>query len=180
VFADNVTVTPNELSNTDTPLMFDYHLMVKDPIKWVDRCITGRADRIFGHIEMMPNQIEFVQRVSDEELKVGLAIDIDTPILSLEPDVLQEIDAVLIMSVKAGHGGQEFREEALEKIKELAEIRQKENAAFFICVDGGITPANIFDVYKAGADEVIVGKRLFEGDLRTIIAEYQNASERVQ
>lgn len=180
IFADNMTFDPSELSATRSELLFDYHLMVKDPIAWVDRCITGRADRIFGHIEMMPNQIEFVQKVAKEEVKVGLAVDISTPVIALEPDVLDEVDAVLIMSVKAGHGGQQFRPDALKKIKELAEIRQNMNAAFFICVDGGITPENIYDVYKAGADEVIIGKRLFEGDLMTNISEYQKAGERVQ
>lgn len=167
VFADNQTVLPEDLQDIHTRLFLDYHLMVKEPIDWVDRSINGHADRIIGHIEMMGNQVEFVHRVTEEGFKVGLAIDIDTPVLAIEPDILGELDVVLIMCVKAGFGGQKFQKDSLKKIEEVAKLRQKENAAFYICVDGGETLETVGDVYKAGSDEVVIGKRLFDGDFAT-------------
>jgi ribulose-phosphate 3-epimerase len=166
IFADNETIHPLAVADTDTQLLIDYHLMVKDPTRWVDYCIEGQADRIIGQIEMMDDQQMFVDTVANTGKKVGLAIDLATPVSAIDAEIIADLDVILVMSVKAGFGGQDFEKKALKKIEELAKIRADENVPFVICVDGGINSKNIHEVYDSGADEVCVGRRLFDGDIR--------------
>lgn len=166
VFAENKTVALEALDGIETSALLDIHLMTKDPVTWVEKAVRALADRIIGQIEMMVSQEEFVGKVTETGTHVGLAIDIDTPVSSLDPVILNNLDVVLVMSVKAGFGGQKFSPAVLEKIKELDEIRARDNTQFRICVDGGIDAGNIKEVIKAGADEVAVGKSLFEGSMQ--------------
>lgn len=175
VFVNNKTLDPIFFKDIDMSFELDFHLMVKEPINWVEKCIEGQADRIIGQIEMMSDQIEFIKKVQSVGASVGLALDLDTPVSSLSDDVLESLDAVLIMSVKAGFGGQEFNMSAWDKIKELVTKRNELNHKFRICVDGGITVELAHDMDKAGVDEVAVGRRIFDGDLDSnikLFAEY--------
>ncbi|MBI4059155.1 hypothetical protein HY404_02860 [Candidatus Microgenomates bacterium] len=165
VFSDNKTVLPDALGSIETELLIDFQLMTKEPIDWIEHCVRGMAERIFGQIEMMSSQEEFVGKVQEVGAKVGLALDLDTPIERLDTVILTNIDAVLLMSVKAGFGGQNFDPHIISKIKALDEIRVRDNTPFVICVDGGINEANIKEVRQAGADEVAIGRRLFAGDV---------------
>ena len=165
VFAANKTIDPSALAGLDINIMLDFHLMTKEPIDWVERALHAGADRIIGQIEMMTNQEEFVGKVQEGGASVGLAIDIDTPVSQIDKEILTSLDVVLVMSVKAGHGGQEFDERAMEKIVALSKIKTKDLSPFRICVDGGVDEKNIGEISAAGADEVVIGKRLFEGDL---------------
>lgn len=165
VFAKNRTVMPDVLEDIPTDLAIDFHLMTREPAGWIERCVRGMAERIFGQVEMMSQQADFVQEVTKVGLGVGLALDLPTPVAKIEPEILTNLDAVLVMSVKAGFGGQKFEPAALEKIKELDEIRVRDNTPFRICVDGGIGKENIAQVRRAGADEVAIGKSLFAGSL---------------
>lgn len=168
-FADNKTVSLETVSgvirNLETNISFDIHLMTKDPIDWTERAAGAMADRIIGQIEMMSNQAEFVGKVTETGEKVGLALDLPTPVSALDQAVLNSLDVVLVMSVKAGFGGQEFDESAVEKIKQLDEIRARDDTPFRICVDGGINEGNITMVRRAGADEVVIGHSLFTNDI---------------
>ncbi|MGB6882391.1 MAG: hypothetical protein WBD86_03805 [Microgenomates group bacterium] len=165
-FASNKTVDPSIFETIETNLNLDFHLMTKEPADWVEKATRAMADRIIGQIEMMENQIEFVEKVMVTNASVGLAVDIKTPISDIDPVVLASLDVVLVMSVPAGFGGQKFDKRALEKIKELNEARKKDNMTFKICVDGGITKEVISSLIKAGTDEVAIGRWLFKGDLR--------------
>ncbi|KKQ92655.1 MAG: Ribulose-phosphate 3-epimerase [Candidatus Woesebacteria bacterium GW2011_GWA2_40_7] len=165
VFADNRTVDPANLVGLDTDLGLDFHLMVKEPINWIEKCANAGADRIIGQIEMMKNQVEFVGKVQETGLYVGLALDLETPVTELDSLILNNVDVVLLMAVKAGWGGQRFDKRVFDKIKELDEIRSRDKTPFKICVDGGETTDVIDDTHYAGADEVVIGKRLFDGDL---------------
>lgn len=165
-FAANKTIEPSALEVLDTDLLLDFHLMTKSPSDWVERAVRGGADRIIGQVEMMDDQVDFLGKVGQVGLEVGLALDLPTPVSAIDPTVLTNLDVVLVMSVKAGFGGQKFEEEAIEKIKNLAQNREENSATFRICVDGGITYENIKRVAAAGADEVAIGASIFEGDLR--------------
>lgn len=178
VYADNRTIDPANLGKLETSLALDFHLMVKDPINWVEKCANAGADRIIGQIEMMGSQKEFLERVQLTNLRVGLAIDIDTPVSELDPLVLNNLDVVLVMSVKAGFGGQKFDKSVIGKIRELDEIRIRDKTPFKICVDGGETEEVIDDTHFAGADEVVVGKLLFNGDLAENIMKLERASSK--
>lgn len=157
VFAQNKTVFPDVLEDIETNLLIDFHLMTREPILWVERCVRGMADRIFGHVEQMSDQAEFLGKVQEVGAKVGLALDIETPVSAINKLVFANLDAVLVMSVKAGFAGQEFNSAVLTKIKQLGNYRSRNNAQFAICVDGGINETNIKDVAQTGADEVAIG-----------------------
>lgn len=176
VFADNRTVDPVSLVGLDTDLGLDFHLMVKEPINWVEKCANAGADRIIGQIEMMKNQVEFVEKVQETGLYIGLALDLETPVSELNALILNNVDAILLMAVKAGFGGQKFDKRVLDKIKELDEIRVRDKTPFKICVDGGETVDVIDDTHYAGADEVVIGKRLFDGDLAANIKKFIEAA----
>ena len=175
-FVANRTVDPSFVGNIETDLSLDFHLMTKEPVDWVERAVRGGADRIIGQIEQMANQVEFVGKVAEVGLSVGLALDLDSEVSELDPTILNNLDVVLVMSVKAGFGGQKFDPRAIKKVKELDEIRVRDDTPFKICVDGGITKENIKEVTKAGADEVAIGRRIFEGDLAQNLESFRKAA----
>lgn len=175
VFAGNTTVTPQNLIGVDTEAEIDFHLMVDDPIKWVDACAQAQAERIIAHIEMMPSQREFVEMVTALGIDVGLAIDLNSPVESIDKSILTDIDVVLVMSVEAGFGGQKFDPNCIDKIRELEAIKRQDATPFKICVDGGETLDTVDDVVAAGADEVVIGRRLFEGNINDNISKFKLA-----
>jgi ribulose-phosphate 3-epimerase len=166
VFADNKTVHPSAFEKITTSLNLDFHLMTKEPINWVEAATRAMADRIIGQVEMMESQTGFIEKVQEVGLLAGLAIDLDTPVSEVDSVVLASLDVVLVMGVPAGFGGQEFNNSALTKIKTLDRIRKEEELRFSICVDGGVTEKSIADIVKAKADEVVIGKKIFEGGLK--------------
>lgn len=178
VYANNKTIFPEAFEEDYFQTKLDFHLMVKEPIEWISRCIRGNGDRIIGQIELMSDQLVFCNEVIKENILVGLALDLDTPVSSLSIDALAVCDVILVMSVQAGFGGQEYNSSALKKISELAKLRAENQFHFRICDDGGITATNEHKVGEAGADEIAVGRRLFEGDLRENIEHFRRASIR--
>lgn len=176
IFANNVTVKPWELKNLDVFLGLDFHLMVNEPIDWVDKCMGVGADRIIGQIEMMSSQTEFVKKLEEKNLRLGLAIDLDTPVSKIDSSLFEKLDVILVMSVAAGFGGQKFEMKVLDKINDLNEIRIKNKTPFRICVDGGETEDVIDDSVLEGADEVVIGRRLFNGDIASNIKKFEVAA----
>lgn len=176
IFVDNHTIEPSIMIDYDSNLLIDYHLMVDEPIMWVDKCVEGQADRIIGHIERMSDQISFVGKVQSVGSKVGLAIDLYTPVERLDSVILNNLDVVLVMGVKAGFGGQDFNDEVLTKITKLDQIRSRDKTPFRICVDGGVRPENIRRIKIAGADEVNVGRSLFKDSIIDNITMYTRAT----
>lgn len=172
IFANNKTIDPSALEEVETNLFLDFHLMTKEPIYWVERCVRGQADRIIGQIEKMSDQLEFIGKIQEAGAECGLALDLATPLSYITPQTLNSIDVILVMSVPAGFAGQKFDNSVFEKIKKLNEIRKEEKARFRICVDGGITPGIVKELSKVGVDEIVVGKRIFEGDLKENIKKY--------
>ncbi len=163
VFANNKTVGLEPLEGLDTDLLFDIQLMVKNPVGWVKKSAEVLADRIIGHVEQMPDQSEFVNAVTLTGCEVGLGLDIHTPIKAIE-DVLSDLDVVLLMSVETGFGGQELDPDILDKIVKLKEMRDTKDHRYQICVDGGVSEKNIYELGQAGADEVAIGRSLWSGD----------------
>jgi len=117
---------------------FDVHLMVEKPEEWVSRCAMGGVDRVFGQVEKMEDVAAFVGDVQAEGMAVGLAYDIDTPLDGLK-EVINNLDAVLLLAVKAGKQGQEFDEKVLEKIKKVRKLSKKVT----LVIDGGLNEEKI-------------------------------------
>ncbi|MEJ2441368.1 MAG: hypothetical protein P8Y06_00375 [Patescibacteria group bacterium] len=177
-FAENKTVDPNVFQTVETNLKLDFHLMTKEPVGWVERVVRVMADRIIGQIEMMQSQVEFVEKVMENGVLVGLGVDLDTPVSKLDPEVLTKLDVVLLMSVPAGFGGQKFDKKVIEKVKTLEKTRKKEKLNFRICIDGGVTLEVVRNLVDAGADEVSVGRLLYKGDLKENIQKFKEMAEK--
>ena len=137
-FAKLTTIVPEDLVQIDTVVAFDVHLMVEKPEEWIKRCVAGGVDRVFGQVEKMEDKVAFIGDAQAEGLLVGLAYDVDTPLDDLEK-YINDIDAVLLMSVKAGEQGREFDERVLAKIKVLRKMSKTIN----IVVDGGLDEEKI-------------------------------------
>lgn len=135
------------------------HLMVKNPIKWVNKCMFAGAARVTGQIELMEDTDKFVEAVKNEGMEAGLAYDINTVI---SKDVPSEIDEVLLMSRKAGFGNYEFNNEVFKKIKLVNEFRLKNNLNFSIGVDGGIDINKLKRLKNCGVDMVYSGDKYFQ------------------
>ncbi|MBU1256618.1 hypothetical protein KKA49_02955 [Patescibacteria group bacterium] len=137
-FAEIITIGPEDLGQIDTVVAFDAHLMVEKPEEWINRCVAGGIDRVFGQVEKMEDKVAFIGDAQAEGLMVGLAYDIDTPLDGLE-EYINDLDAVLLMAVKAGEQGREFDERVLEKIKAVRKLSKTVD----IVVDGGLNVENI-------------------------------------
>lgn len=138
VFAPAKTIGPEDLVKLDTAVVFDAHLMVDRPERWLDRCVEGGVERVFGQVEKMKDKVAFIADAQAKGMAVGLAYDIDTPVLGFE-EVMNDLDAVLLMSVKVGEQGRSFDERVLEKIKQI----RKMNKRIVIVIDGGLNEEDI-------------------------------------
>src|SRR4030042_5151416 len=174
IFAANKTFDIDLLQDIDTNLKLDFHLMTKEPINWVERSIRGGADRIIGQLEMMSDQLNFVHKVQEVGALVGIAIDLKTDVSAIDDIMFQDLDVVLVMSVPAGFGGQKFEHKTIQKIEELKKIRERKKSTYKISVDGGITLDYMDDLVKKGADKVIIGERLFKGNLKENLEKFRN------
>jgi ribulose-phosphate 3-epimerase len=134
----------NKLDLKTDDILWDIHLMVKEPIDWIEKCLFVGANRIIGQVEMMKDRELFVRSVKDEGLEVGLAFDIDTPI----GDIPEETDEILLMGRKAGFGEYPLDKRIFKKIG-LAKKFGK-----MIAVDGGVTIENIEKLKKSEVDIV--------------------------
>lgn len=175
-FANNTTVSPEILNNIATNLSFDFHLMVKDPVNWINKCKPGEKNIIIGQIEKMTNQNEFIDKVKSLKTGVGLGVDLPTTLDKLDENVLAKINLLLLMSVQAGWDHQEFDLSVWDKIRGLVELRKKLNANFKIAIDGGVTKELVTEMANLGVDEVYVGKRIFDPDLKINLNMFQTGS----
>jgi ribulose-phosphate 3-epimerase len=148
----------------NSKLIFDVHLMVEEPIRYLEDFKAAGADIITVHAEACTHLHRTVSRIKELGLKAGVSLNPATPIDVLDY-VLTDIDMVLIMTVNPGYGGQAFIPNMLQKIKELKEMISKAGVSIDIEVDGGITATNVADVMKAGANVIVAGTSIFNGNL---------------
>ena len=141
--------------------IFDVHLMISNPEKYIQSFKEAGANNISFHIEVCPNPISTINLIKQYGMKVGLAINPDTPIETIFP-YLNEIDLVCIMSVYPGFGGQLFIETTYQKIRILKEYIVKNSFSTLIEVDGGVTVENAPQIIEAGADILVAGNTVFK------------------
>ena len=155
-----------------TKLIFDVHLMVEEPIRYLEDFKKVGADIITIHAEACKHLHKTITKIKELGCKVGVSLNPSTPLDVLEY-VLNEIDMVLIMSVNPGFGGQAFIPETLLKIKDLKEMASRKGASIDIQVDGGISMDNVEDVISAGANVIVSGTSIFSGDIQDNIKKYK-------
>jgi ribulose-phosphate 3-epimerase len=154
-------------------VLWETHLMVKDPIKWIEKSIFVNASRIIGHVEMMPDREAFIKKVKDEGVGAGLAFDVDTEI----DNIPQETDLILLMSRKVGFGNFPFDERIYERIKKAVDIRGKIGSNFVIGIDGGVNETNIEKLENAGAEIGYCGSAVFNGNVKDNLEKLKNAGK---
>ena len=146
--------------NGKTKLPYDVHLMIENPDKYIDDFITPKTEYITVHREACVHLHRAVENIKSKGVKAGVSINPATPVSTLEC-ILPDVNLVLIMSVNPGFGGQKFIPGALEKVRELAEIKGAKNLDFVIEIDGGITLENIEEVMDAGVEMAVAGSAVF-------------------
>lgn len=147
-----------------TNLVCDAHLMVTEPIRYVEAFAKAGADLITIHLEACEDVEATLAKIRECGCKVGISICPDTPVSSLE-NLVEKVDMVLIMSVHPGFGGQKFIPESLDKIRELRAMLDAKGLNVDIQVDGGIYTTNVEEVVKAGANIIVAGSAVFNGDV---------------
>ena len=161
-FVPNMTIGLDEVrrlrATTSTP--FDTHLMIVDPDRWATRYAEAGSYNVTFHVEAAPDPIGLAKDIKAAGAKVGLAIDRDTPV---EPylALLPHFDLLLIMTIKAGFGGQEFLPYLLEKVRTARRHRDSGHLELRLEVDGGIAADTIADAAAAGAGTVVAGTAVF-------------------
>ncbi|MCQ2556289.1 MAG: ribulose-phosphate 3-epimerase [Clostridia bacterium] len=143
-------------------MLFDVHLMVVNPEKVVDKYIKAGANIISVHFEVFEDKedlIKLLKYIKSKGVMAGLAVDLETSIKKTEP-ILRYADMVLIMTVKAGKGGQEFQPTALKKVKYVRTL----NPDVLIEVDGGINDVTAPQCVRAGADILVSGNYIYNND----------------
>ena len=147
-----------------TNLFCDAHLMVQEPIRYIEAFKKAGADLITIHLEACEDVTATLNKIKEVGCKVGISICPDTPVVDLVP-YLEMVDMVLIMSVHPGFGGQKFIPTSLDKIRELRDMLNEKGLQIDIQVDGGIYTTNVEEVLKAGANVIVAGSAVFNGDV---------------
>jgi ribulose-phosphate 3-epimerase len=143
-------------------LLWETHLMVKEPINWIEKSIFINTSRIIGQVEMMSDRENFIKKVKDKGVEAGLAIDIGTDI----GEIPEETDLVLLMGRKAGFESYPFEEIVYKKIKQLEKIKTKNKLDFKIGIDGGVNENNINKFKEIGVEVAYCGGAIFNGNVK--------------
>lgn len=162
-FVPNITFGADVVASMrkHSKLVFDCHLMVVNPERFVDAFAQAGADIMTVHAESTLHLHGALQKIKKAGMKAGVVINPGTPVSAIEP-VLSLVDQVLIMTVNPGFGGQAFIPEMLEKVQKVAKIRDEKGYDFDIEVDGGVDNKTIKACYQAGASVFVAGSYLFK------------------
>ena len=146
-----------------TKLPLDVHLMVTDPEPLIDGFIESGADVLTFHYESTVHHHRIIEAIKQKGCKAGISIVPSTPVACLT-EILPFTDAVLIMSVNPGYGGQKLIPSTLDKIRLLSELKKKHGYNFVTSVDGGVNRSTIRAVHETGVDLIIAGSAFFDSE----------------
>ena len=146
-----------------TDKIFDIHLMIEEPIRYVDEFTALGADIITVHVEACRDTAATLKRIKELGVKAGITLNPDTPLSDVR-EFLPLADMLLIMSVVPGFGGQKFIEASLDKLREAVILRDELGLNYDIEIDGGVNFDNIRDIHEAGANIIVAGSAVFKGN----------------
>ena len=147
-----------------TDRIFDVHLMIVDPLRYIDEFASVGSDIITFHQEAASDPGAVIDAIHRNGKKAGMAIKPHTTIDAFIP-YLEQLDMLLVMSVEPGFGGQKYMDSATEKIRMLRALLEERGLHTDIQVDGGITVENVQTVVKAGANIIVAGSAIFGGNI---------------
>lgn len=137
-------------------LVFDVHLMIDRPERYVTQFVQAGADMVTFHVEATNDVAGTIKLIKDAGAKVGISICPDTPVDAIAP-YLNDVDMALVMTVHPGFGGQKLIAAATQKIAEIKAVAPN----VLVQVDGGVTTANVGDLISLGADVIVAGSSVF-------------------
>ena len=146
-----------------TNQFMDAHLMVQEPIRYVEAFKAAGADLVTIHLEACEDVEATIAKIRECGMKVGLSINPQTEAKAIE-HLLAKVDMLLVMSVNPGFGGQKFIPESLDKIRAIRGMINEQGLNVDIQVDGGIYLSNVREVLDAGANIIVAGSAVFGGD----------------
>ena len=147
-----------------TDRIFDVHLMIEEPIRYIDDFADAGADIITVHAEACKHLDRTIDAIKEKGLIAGVAINPATSLSAIEY-ILNKVDMVLIMTVNPGFGGQNLIPYTIDKIRELKELLRRTGNKVDIEVDGGVKLDNVEEILSAGANIIVAGSAVFNGDI---------------
>lgn len=147
-----------------TERVFDVHLMIQEPERYIDEFADCGADLITFHVEATEHTAEIIDRIHALGLKAGLAIKPGTPVEAVQP-FLGTADMILVMTVEPGFGGQAYIDACTEKVRRMRQMADETGREIDIQVDGGINSDNLDVVLDAGANVIVAGSAVFKNDI---------------
>ena len=156
-----------------TDLVFDVHMMVEDPGRYVESIRAAGADIITVHQEACTHLDRVIGQIKASGAKAGVALNPATPVSTLEC-VLDQVDMVLVMSVNPGFGGQKFIPYTLDKVRTLRQYFDRKGLSTDIQVDGGVNRDTIRPLIEAGANVLVAGSAVFGGDVKANVETFMN------
>ena len=150
-----------------TSMYVDVHLVISDPEYYSDIFMDAGADGITFHLDAINNiekSLALIKKIKERGKKVGVTLYPEVDVHEYLP-YLDEVDLALVMSIKPGFGGQPFREDAIDRIKWLDDLRKKHNYHYLIQVDGGINGETGKRCAQAGADVLVAGSYVFKNNI---------------
>jgi ribulose-phosphate 3-epimerase len=172
-FVPNITIGPLVVAAVRkiTPAPLDVHLMISHPDQYLEDFAAAGADWITVHVEACTHLHRTINAIKQLGKKAGAVLNPATSLTTLEY-ILDDLDLVMLMSVNPGFGGQKFIQSAVEKTGQLKEMIDKRGLQVGIEIDGGVSPATIGDVARAGANIFVAGSAIFsQGDYAREITE---------
>ena len=165
VFVPNITFGSPvlEIFKKFSKKPLDIHLMIVEPENFIDKFSDYKPQTLTIHIEATKNLKSSLNKIKKLNIKAGLAINPDTPVLDLEP-YLDEIDMVCLMGVFPGFSGQKFIKSTTQRLKELRKLIDKNKSNTLIQIDGGVDLSNIKELASAGADILVSGSCIFSSE----------------
>jgi ribulose-phosphate 3-epimerase len=165
MFVPNISFGPDFIKalRPHSKAVFDTHLMILDPLRYVDVFIDAGSDIITIHLESCNNVAETLHHIRAKGIKAGIVIKPATPVEALR-EYLPLVDMILIMSVEPGFGGQSFLPASLDRLRDARAMIDASGYDIDLEVDGGVNANNIADILAAGANIVVAGSAVFRAE----------------
>jgi ribulose-phosphate 3-epimerase len=168
-FVPNLTIGPSVVAalRNNTKLPFDVHLMIEDPDEYIPKFIDAGADIIAVHPEACVHLHRTIHLIKEKNVKAAVALNPSTTLLSIEP-IIEDLDMLVIMTVNPGFPAQKFIRTMLAKIRAAMQLINEKDLSIDIEVDGGVNSKNARDIVQAGANILVAGNAVFNGELPTV------------
>jgi len=156
-----------------TDKIFDVHLMINEPIRYIDEFVNAGANIISVHVEACSDIVATIEKIKARGAKAGITLNPSTPVSAISP-YFHIVDMVLVMSVNPGFGGQKFIPEVLDKVKEIRRRLDEKGLKTDIEIDGGINIDNLPSALEAGANVIVAGSAIFNGDAAANVKKFKD------